>query len=148
MCTPEYILDVVLQIVIGHTSAATCYGWINLVQIYAHIITGNTETKVTIQQPEGDTFTAQVGKDVNHAWNVSKASSTTLKAEDNVKNYENFWKSVKIRFYNPVNRQSKESYINYITSNSNAQTITMDNIAKVFPEGNNLEGYIMIQAIS
>ena len=87
------------------------------------------------------------GKDVNRAWNVSKASSTTLKAGDNVKNYANFWKSVKIRFYNPTNRQSKESYVNYITSNSNSQTIAMDNITKVFPTGNDLDGYIMIQGI-
>ena len=87
-----------------------------------YMITGSTEAKVTIQQPEGDTFTAQVGKDVNHAWNVAKASSTTLKAGDNVKNYANFWKSVKIRFYNPTNMQSKESYVNYITTNCNGST--------------------------
>ena len=93
-----------------------------------YIIAGSTEAEVTISQPEGDTFTAQVGQNVNRAWNVSKASSTTLKAGDSVKNYENFWKSLKIRFYNPVSRESKESYVNYTASNSSTQTITMDNI--------------------
>ena len=112
-----------------------------------YIIAGSTEAEVTISQPEGETFTAKVGQDVNHAWTVSKASSTTLKAGDTVKDYANFWKSIKIRFYNPVSRESKESYVNYITSNSTTQTITLNNITKVFPEGNNLDGYIMIQGI-
>lgn len=119
----------------------------NTQEEYFYIIAGSTEAKVTIQQPEGDTFTVQVGKDVNHAWNIQKASSTTLKAGDNVRNYANFWKSLKIRFYNPVNKQSKESYVNYTTTNSNTQTITMDNITKIFPGGNDLNGYIMIQGI-
>ena len=78
---------------------------------------------------------------------MQKAKSTTLKAGNSVKNYANFWKSVKIRFFNPTTRQSKESYVNYITTNIETQTISMDNITNVFPAGNDLEGYIMIQGI-
>ena len=66
------------------------------------MITGGTEADVTISLPEADTFTVQVGKDVNHSWRVEKAGNTTLKAGDAVKNYANFWKSVKIRFFNPT----------------------------------------------
>jgi hypothetical protein len=90
---------------------------------------------------------AQVGKDVNHAWNGPMASTATLKAGDNVKNYADFWKSIKIRFYNPSTKQSKESYVNYLTSNSNTQTITTDRITTVFPAGNSLNGYTTIQRI-
>lgn len=112
-----------------------------------YIITGDTEATVTFQQQDEDTFTAQVGKDVNHAWNGPMASTATLKAGDNVKNYADFWKSIKIRFYNPSTKQSKESYVNYLTSNSNTQTITTDRITTVFPAGNSLNGYTTIQRI-
>ena len=63
------------------------------------------------------------------------------------KDYANFWKSVKIRFQNPSTGQSKLSYVNYLTSNSNTQTIVTDKIATVFPAGNSLEGYTTIQGI-
>ena len=112
-----------------------------------YIITGGTETKVTFQQVGEDTFTAQVGQNVNHAWTGPMASKATLKAGDNVKDYANFWKSVKIRFYNPTTKQSKESYVNYLTSNINTQTITVDRITTVFPSGNSLNGYTTIQGI-
>ena len=112
-----------------------------------YIITGGTEATVTIQQQNENTFTVQVGQDANHAWTGSMASTATLKAGDNVKNYADFWKSVKIRFYNPSTKQSKESYVNYLTSNSNTQTITTDKITTVFPAGNTLNGYTTIQGI-
>ena len=112
-----------------------------------YIIAGSTEATVTFQQPSESTFTTKVGQDVNHAWTGPMTSNATLKAGDNVKNYADFWKSVKIRFYNPLTKQSKESYVNYLTSNSNKQTITTDNITKVFPAGNSLNGYTTIQGI-
>lgn len=112
-----------------------------------YIITGGTEATVTFQQQDEDTFTAQVGKNANRAWNGPMANNATLKAGDNVKNYADFWKSVKIRFYNPSTKQSKESYVNYLTSNSNTQTITTDKITTVFPAGNSLNGYTTIQGI-
>ena len=74
-------------------------------------------------------------------------NTTTLKAGDNVEDYASFWKSVKIRFYNPSTKQSKESYVNYLTSNINRQTITTDKITTVFPAGNSLNGYTTIQRI-
>ena len=74
-------------------------------------------------------------------------STATLKAGDNVKDYASFWESVKIRFYNPSTGQSKEAYANYLTSNSNTQTITTDKITTVFPAENSLEGYTTIQRI-
>lgn len=112
-----------------------------------YIIVGGTEATVTFQQQNEDTYTAQVGQSVNHAWNGPMTSSATLEAGDNVKNYTDFWKSVKIRFYNPSTRQSKESYINYLTSNSSTKTITTDKITTVFPAGNSLNGYTTIEGI-
>lgn len=112
-----------------------------------YIITGGTETTVTFRQENEDTFTAEVGQNVNHAWTGPMASTATLKAGNNVKNYTDFWKSVKIRFYNPSTKQSKESYVNYLTSNSNTQTITTDKITTAFPAGNSLNGYTIIQGI-
>ena len=70
-----------------------------------------------------------------------------LKAEDNVKDYASFWKSVKIKFQNPSTGQRKMSYVNYLTSNSNAQTIKTDKIATIFPEGNSLKEYTAIEGI-
>lgn len=112
-----------------------------------YIITGGTEATVTFNQQDEDTFTAQVGQDANHAWTGPMASSATLTAGDNVKNYSDFWKSVKIKFYNPSTKQSKESYVNYLTSNSNTKTITTDKITTVFSAGNSLNGYTTIQGI-
>ena len=112
-----------------------------------YIITGGTEATVTFQQTNEKTFTAQVGQNVNQEWTGPIANTATLKAGDNVKNYTSFWKSVKIRFYNPSTKQSKESYVNYLTSNSNKQTITTDKITAVFSAGNSLNGYTTIQGI-
>lgn len=112
-----------------------------------YIIVGGTEATVTFQQQNEKTFTAQVGKDINQAWSGPMASNATLKAGDNIRNYNDFWRSVKIRFYNPSTRQSKESYANYLTSNSNTQTITTDKITTVFSGGNSLNGYTTIQGI-
>lgn len=112
-----------------------------------YIIAGSTEASVTASQTGEDTFTVQVGQDANQAWKKPMTSTATLKAGDNVKDYASFWKSVKIKFYNPSTGQSKETYVNYLTSNSNTQTITTDKIATVFPAGNSLEGYITIKGI-
>ena len=42
---------------------------------------------------------------------------------------------------------SKETYINYLTSNSATKKITTDKIPKIFPSGNSLEGYTTIEGI-
>ena len=73
--------------------------------------------------------------------------TATLEAGPEVKDYANFWKSVKIRFYNPSNGMSKEAYINYLTSNNATKKITTDKISTIFPSGNSLEGYTTIQGI-
>ena len=112
-----------------------------------YIITESTEATVTIEQQNEDKFTTQVGQDAEHTWTAQMNNTATLKAGDNVKDYTSFWKSVKIRFYNPSTGQSKESYINYLTSNSNTQTITTNKITTVFPTGNSLQGYTMIKGI-
>ena len=52
--------------------------------------------------------------------------TATLEAGPEEKDYANFWKSIKIRFYNPSNGMAKESYINYLTSNSTTKKITTD----------------------
>lgn len=112
-----------------------------------YIIAGGTEASVTFTQTGESTFTVQVGQDANQAWKKPMGNTATLKAGDNVKDYASFWKSVKIRFHNPSTGQSKESYVNYLTSNSNTQTITTDKITTVFPIGNTLEGYTTVQGI-
>ena len=75
------------------------------------------------------------------------AATAMLKAGDTVKSYADFWKSIKIRFYNPSTGQYKESYVNYLTSNSSTQTIIVDKIATIFPTGNSLSGCTTIQGI-
>lgn len=112
-----------------------------------YIITGSTGAKVTLSQANEETFTTEVGQDVNQAWTGIMASNATLTAGDNVKNYENFWKSIRIKFYNPSTKQTKESYVNYLTSNSTKKVITTDNITKVFSAGNSLNGYTTIKGI-
>ena len=112
-----------------------------------YIITGSTEAKVTISQKNEASFTVQVGENANHAWKTPMGIAATLKTGDSVKDYASFWKSVKIRFYNPSTGQSKESYVNYLTSNCNTQTIITDKIATVFTVGNSLEGYTTIKGI-
>ena len=74
-------------------------------------------------------------------------NSAILTAGNSVKDYANFWKSVKIRFYNPSNGMSKESYVNYLTSNSTTKEITTDKISTVFSNSNSLVGYTTIQGI-
>lgn len=112
-----------------------------------YMITGSTETSITFKQAGEKTFTTQIGQDANQVWSKPMTNTATLKAEDNVKDYANFWKSIKIRFYNPLTKEIKETYVNYLTSNINTQTITTDRIATVFPAGNSLEGYTAIQGI-
>lgn len=112
-----------------------------------YIIAGSTEATVTFSQQNEDTFTAQVGKETEHSWNGPMNAAATLQASDNIKSYTDFWKSVKIRFYNPSTGERKESYVNYLTSNSNTQTIKTDKITTVFPAGNSLNGYTTIEGI-
>ena len=112
-----------------------------------YMIAGDARATVTFQQLGVDTFTVQVGENAKIVLPTPISNTTKLKASDNVKNYAEFWKSVKIRFQNPSTGQNKESYVNYLTSNSSTQTITTDKITTVFPEGNSLEGYTTIQGI-
>lgn len=112
-----------------------------------YIITGSTEAKVTFEQQNENKFTAQVGQDVGYSWKAPMGDTATLEAGDSIKDYANFWKSVKIRFYNPSNGTSKESYINYLTSNINTKKITTNKISTVFPKSNSLEGYTTIKGI-
>ena len=112
-----------------------------------YIIAGSTEATVTFSQKDESSFTTQVGQDANKAWKNPMGITATLKTGDSVKDYATFWKSVKIRFYNPSTGQSKESYANYLTSNSNTQTSYRDKITTIFPAGNSLEGYTTIQGI-
>ena len=112
-----------------------------------YIITGNTEASVTIVQVTQIKKTAKVGEDAEIVWQEPMGDTATLEAGPEVKDYANFWKSVKIRFYNPSNGMSKEAYINYLTSNSATKKITTDKTSKVFPSGNSLDGYTTIQGI-
>lgn len=112
-----------------------------------YIITGSAEATVTFQQVGVDLYTIQVGQNANIVLPTPIDNTTKLKASDNVKNYTEFWKSVKIRFKNPSTGQTKESYVNYLTSNSNTQTITTDKLTTVFPTGNSLNEYTTIQGI-
>ena len=112
-----------------------------------YIITGNTEASVIIGQGTQINKTVKVGKDAGIIWQAPMNDTATLEAGPEVKNYANFWKSVKIRFYNPSNGMTKEAYINYLTSNSATKKITTDKVSKVFPSGNSLEGYTTIQGI-
>lgn len=112
-----------------------------------YMITGSTEASVTFNQQNLDIFTAKVGENKEYPWIAPIDNTTKLKASDNVKNYTDFWKSLKISLYNPSTNQSKESYINYLTSNSNTQTITTDRVKTVFPAGNSLDGYTTIKGI-
>lgn len=112
-----------------------------------YIITGSTNASVTIDQQNETKKTVQVGTDAEVVWQEPMNDTAILTAGDSVKDYTNFWKSVKIRFYNPSNGMSKESYINYLTSNSTTKTITTDKISTIFPSGNSLKGYTKIQGI-
>ena len=112
-----------------------------------YIITGSTNASVTIDQQNQAKTTVQVGTDAEVVWQEPMDETGTLTAGDNVKDYASFWKSVKIRFYNPANGMSKESYINYLTSNSTTKEITTDKISTIFPSGNSLKEYTTIQGI-
>lgn len=112
-----------------------------------YIVTGNTEASVTMDQQYQTKKTVQVGIDAEVGWQAPMDETATLEAGDSVKDYAKFWKSVKIKFYNPTKGMVKESYINYLTSNSTTKKITTDRIPKVFTEGNSLEGYTTIQGI-
>lgn len=112
-----------------------------------YMITGSTEATVTVDQQNETEKTMQVGQNAELSWQMPMGDTATLKAGDNVKNYTDFWKSVKIRFYNPSTGDSKESYINYLTSNSKTQTIKTDKITTIFSAGNSLAGYTTIQGI-
>lgn len=112
-----------------------------------YIITGNTEASVTIGQTPQINKTIKVGEDAKIIWQAPMNDTATLEAGPEVKDYANFWKSVKIRFYNPSNGMSKTAYINYLTSNSATKKITTDKVSKIFPSGNSLEGYTTIQGI-
>ena len=112
-----------------------------------YIITGSTSASVTIDQQNQTKTTVQVGTDAEVVWQEPMNDAGTLTAGDNIKDYASFWKSVKIRFYNPTNGMSKESYINYLTSNSTTKKITTNKISTIFPSGNSLEGYTKIQGI-
>ena len=112
-----------------------------------YIITGSTNASVAIDQQNQTKATVQVGTDTEVIWQEPMNDTATLKAGDSVKDYASFWKSVKIRFHNPSNGMSKESYINYLTSNSTTQTITTDKISTIFPSSNSLKGYTTIQGI-
>ena len=112
-----------------------------------YMIAESTEASVTLNLKGIDVFTMKVGENREYTGTMLIDGSTKLKASDNVKNYTDFWRSLKIRFYNPQTQQSKESYINYLTSNSSTQTITTDKIKTIFSEGNSLEGYTTIKGI-
>lgn len=112
-----------------------------------YMMTGAAEAKVTFQQVGVNTYTIQVGEKAEITLFTPIDNTTKLVASDSVKDYAEFWKSVKIRFQNPLTGQVKESYVNYLTSNSSTQTITTDKITTVFPTGNSLDGYTTIQGI-
>ena len=54
-----------------------------------------------------------MGTDAEIVRQAPMNDTAILEAGPEVKDYANFWKSVKIRFYNPSNGMSKEAYINY-----------------------------------
>ena len=112
-----------------------------------YMIAGGTEAKVTFQQLGVKTITIQIGENANLPLPAPMSNTTKLEASYNVKNFSNFWKSVKIRLYNPSTKQSKESYVSYLTSNSSTQIITTDKLTTVFPTGNSLDGYTTIAGI-
>lgn len=112
-----------------------------------YIITGDANASVTIDQQNETKKTVQVGADVEISWQVPMNNTATLEAGEEVKDYDKFWKSVKIKFYNPSNGMSKEAYINYLTSNSTTKKITTDKISTAFPKENSLVGYTTIQGI-
>lgn len=112
-----------------------------------YFITGSTEAKVEVNQQNEAKGIIQVGTDAEVIWQTPMNDTATLTAGDSVKDYANFWKSIKIRFYNPSNGMSKESYVNYLTSNSTTKKITTDKISTIFPSSNSLKEYTTIQGI-
>lgn len=112
-----------------------------------YIITGNTKATVTIDQQNQVKKTVQVGTEAEISWQEPMNNTATLEAGTEIKDYTAFWKSVKIKFYNPSNGMSKETYVNYLTSNSTTKKITTDKVSTVFSNGNSLSGYTTIQGI-
>ena len=112
-----------------------------------YMITGSTKASVTIDQQYQTKTTVQVGTTSETIWKEPMNDTATLEAGTEVKDYVNFWKSVKIRFCNPSNGMAKEAYINYLTSNSTTKKITTDKILEVFSKGNSLDGYTTIVGI-
>lgn len=112
-----------------------------------YMITGSTKASVTIEQQNDAEVTIQVGEDAEVTWQAPMSDAATLTAGDEIRDYASFWKSVKIRFYNPTSGMAKESYVNYLTSNSTTKKITTDKISTIFSGGNSLVGYTTIQGI-
>lgn len=111
-----------------------------------YIITGSTGAKVTFQLPNENPFTIQVGENAKVALTTPMGNTTKLVAGNSVKTYTDFWKSIKIRLQDPSTGQVRESYVNYLTSNSSTQTITTDKLTTVFPR-EILNIYTTIQGI-
>ena len=63
-----------------------------------YIIIGNTNASVTIDQQNQAKVTVQVGTDAKVIWQAPMNNEATLEAGPEVKDYANFWKSIKIRF--------------------------------------------------
>lgn len=112
-----------------------------------YMITGSTNASVTIDQQNQTKTEVQVGTNAEISWQEPMNDTAKLTAGDSVKDYTSFWKSVKIRFYNPLNGMAKEAYVNYLTSDSTTKEITTDKVSTMFPKGNSLEGYTTIQGI-
>ena len=100
-----------------------------------YIITGNTEASVIIGQKPQMSKTVKVGEDAEIIWQTPMNNTATLEAGPEVKDYANFWKSVKIRFYNPSNGMSKEAYVNYLTSNNATKKLPLTGYQKYFRAG-------------
>lgn len=112
-----------------------------------YIIAGSTESTVTLRQGTQMNKTIKVGEDAKLTWQVPMNNTATLEAGPEVKDYAKFWKSVKIKFYNPSNSTVKDSHVNYLTSNSTTKSITTDLVSKVFANTNSLDGYTVIEGI-
>lgn len=107
-----------------------------------YIITGSTKATVTFEQQNEDTFTAQVGVDTEHSWRTPMNNTVTLQASDNVKNFGDFWTSIVVKVYNPLNGSSLTVYINKAATNYSTKKITLDKIEK-----NELNGYTTILGV-
>lgn len=107
-----------------------------------YIITGSTEATVTFNQLGVNVLTAQVGRSSEYAIATPIDNTTKLQASDNVKNFNDFWKSLVIKVYNPSNGSSLTVYINNAATNHSTKKITLDKIGT-----NELTGYTTIQGV-